>query len=40
MYTMMEACRMTQMNYEALKFYCNQGLVPQCQAGQKQPPRL
>lgn len=28
MYTMMEACRMTQMNYEALKFYCNQGLVP------------
>ena len=28
MYTMMEVCRMTQMNYEALKFYCNQGLVP------------
>ena len=28
MYTMMEACRMTDMNYEALKFYCNQGLVP------------
>lgn len=28
MYTMKEACRETGMNYEALKFYCNEGLVP------------
>ena len=28
MYTMMQVCRKTDMNYEALKFYCNQGLVP------------
>ena len=28
MYTMLQACRLTDMNYEALKFYCNQGLVP------------
>lgn len=28
MYSMKEACRLTGMNYEALKFYCNQGLVP------------
>lgn len=25
---MKEACRKTGMSYEALKFYCNQGLVP------------
>jgi DNA-binding transcriptional MerR regulator len=25
---MKEACRETGMNYEALKFYCNEGLVP------------
>ena len=28
MYTMKEVCQQTGMNYEALKFYCNQGLVP------------
>ena len=28
MYTMMQACRETDMTYQALKFYCNQGLVP------------
>ena len=28
MYTMEEVCRETGMTYEALKFYCNEGLVP------------
>ncbi len=28
MYSMKEACEMTNMSYENLKFYCNQGLVP------------
>ena len=28
MFTMKEACRETGMTYEALKFYCNEGLVP------------
>lgn len=28
MYTMKEACQLTNMRYETLKFYCNQGLVP------------
>lgn len=28
MYTMMQVCQKTNMNYEALKFYCNQGLIP------------
>lgn len=28
MYTMKEACAQTQLPYETLKFYCNQGLVP------------
>lgn len=28
MYTMKEACREVDMTYEALKFYCNEGLVP------------
>lgn len=28
MYTMMEACRETGLTYQALKFYCNEGLVP------------
>lgn len=27
-YTMMQACKETNMTYQALKFYCNQGLVP------------
>ena len=28
MYTMKEACTLTNMTYENLKFYCNDGLVP------------
>lgn len=28
MYTMKQVCAQTGMTYEALKFYCNQGLVP------------
>lgn len=28
MYTMKQACEQTGMTYENLKFYCNQGLVP------------
>ena len=28
MYSMKEACSLTDMTYENLKFYCNEGLVP------------
>ena len=28
MYTMKQTCQKVNMTYEALKFYCNQGLVP------------
>ena len=28
MYTMKQACEKTKLSYETLKFYCNQGLVP------------
>lgn len=28
MYSMKEACEQTNMSYETLKFYCNEGLVP------------
>ena len=28
MYTMKAACKKTGLSYETLKFYCNQGLVP------------
>ena len=28
MYTMKDVCQITNMPYEALKFYCNQGLIP------------
>ncbi len=28
MYTMMQACKEVNMTYEALKFYCNAGLIP------------
>lgn len=28
MYTMKQTCGLVGMTYEALKFYCNQGLVP------------
>lgn len=27
-YTMMQACRETNMTYQTLKYYCNEGLVP------------
>ena len=28
MYSIKEACKLTDMTYETLKFYCNEGLVP------------
>ena len=28
MYTMKQTCELTNLSYETLKFYCNQGLVP------------
>ena len=28
MYTMKDVCHETGMTYEALKYYCNEGLVP------------
>ena len=28
LYTMMQTCKATNMTYQALKFYCNEGLVP------------
>lgn len=28
MYTMMQTCKETNLTYQALKFYCNEGLVP------------
>ena len=28
MYTMMQVCKETNMTYQALKFYCNEGLIP------------
>ena len=28
MYTMKQVCEATGLTYEALKFYCNEGLVP------------
>ncbi|MGN0691974.1 MAG: MerR family transcriptional regulator, partial [Oscillospiraceae bacterium] len=28
MYTMMQACKETNLTYQTLKFYCNEGLVP------------
>ena len=28
LYTMMDVCREADMTYQTLKFYCNQGLVP------------
>ena len=27
-YTMLQACKETGMTYQGLKFYCNEGLVP------------
>lgn len=28
MYTMMQVCRETHMTYQTLKYYCNEGLIP------------
>ena len=28
MYTMKQACKLTNLPYETLKFYCNEGLIP------------
>lgn len=28
MYTMQECCKKTGLSYDTLKFYCNEGLVP------------
>lgn len=28
MYTMMQVCKKTNMTYQTLKFYCNEGLIP------------
>ena len=28
MYSMKQACKLTGLNYETLKYYCNEGLVP------------
>lgn len=27
-YTMMQVCKETNMTYQTLKFYCNEGLIP------------
>lgn len=35
MYTMKEACEKTGLHYETLKFYCNQGLVPNVKRNSK-----
>lgn len=28
MYTMMQVCRELNMTYQTLKYYCNEGLIP------------
>ena len=33
MYTMMQICRETDMTYQALKYYCNEGLIPNVKRG-------
>lgn len=35
MYTMKEACGKTGLSYETLKFYCNQGLIPDVQRDER-----
>ena len=35
MYSMKEACQLTNMTYETLKFYCNEGLVPNVKRDQR-----
>ena len=34
MYTMKDVCRETGMGYETLKFYCNEGLIPNVKRNQ------
>lgn len=34
LYTMKETCTQVEMNYEALKFYCREGLVPNVKRNQ------
>lgn len=36
MYSMKEACEQTGLTYETLKFYCNQGLVPNVKRDSRQ----
>lgn len=31
LYTMMQVCKETDLTYQALKFYCNEGLIPNVQ---------
>lgn len=31
LYTMMQVCKETNLTYQALKFYCNEGLIPNVQ---------
>lgn len=33
MYTMMQVCREQDMTYQTLKFYCNEGLIPNVKRG-------
>ena len=35
MYSMKETCQQTGLTYETLKFYCNQGLVPNVKRDQR-----
>ena len=37
MYTMREVSKETVMTYEGLKFYCNQGLVPNVKRDGRDP---
>ena len=40
LFTMMEVCREADMTYQTLKFYCNEGLVPNVKRDKNQPPHL
>ena len=35
MYTMMQTCKETNLTYQTLKFYCNEGLVPNVKRDKK-----
>lgn len=35
MFSMKEVCKMTGISYETLKFYCNQGLIPNVQRDER-----